>query len=71
MYKEILNLKGHPNHITGSKVMALLGGFCLLVEMPCIDLDISHFLIIRAPLGWLEVPYIDLDISHLSSTQAP
>ena len=34
-FKEILNPKGHPNRITGSKVTAILlnGGFCPLVEL--------------------------------------
>ena len=33
--KEILNLEGHQNCITGLKVTAILlnGGFCLLVEL--------------------------------------
>ena len=33
--KEILNAEGHLNHITGSKVTAILlnGGFCPLVEL--------------------------------------
>ena len=36
IFKEILNLEGHPSCITGSKVMAFfprIGGFCLLVEL--------------------------------------
>ena len=35
IFKEILNPKGHPNRITGSKVTAILlnGGFCPLVEL--------------------------------------
>ena len=35
MFKEILNHEGHPNYITGSKVMAILlnGWICLLVEL--------------------------------------
>ena len=29
IFKEILNLKGHPNRITGSKVMAIWNGWIL------------------------------------------
>ena len=35
MFLEILNLEGHPNHITGSRVKAILlnGRLCLLVKL--------------------------------------
>ena len=35
IFWEILNLEGHPNRITGSKVTAILvnGWICLLVEL--------------------------------------
>ena len=35
IFREILNLEGHPNRITGSKVTAILvnGWICLLVEL--------------------------------------
>ena len=35
VFQENLNLKGHPNRVTGSKVreIFLMGGFCLLMEL--------------------------------------
>ena len=35
IFKEILNLEGHPNRITGLKVTAILvnGWICLLVDL--------------------------------------
>ena len=50
--KEILNLKGHPNNITGSRVMTILINWWIfpIGGLPCLDFLI--FLFIFPLLAW-------------------